>query len=511
MFIAMYFKKRQSFFILCFVLPLMHSTSLFAQTKDMNYFVQSAPFKMSNINISDFNNKTFSIIDFGGKPDGKTLCTDAFAKAIEACEKVGGGRVLVPSGTWLTGPIELLSNVDLHLEKGALIQFTADHTQYPLISMEKGKENWVTASPIYARNASHIAITGEGVIDGAGDSWRPVKKSKVSEGLWNQLKLKGVISSDGKIWWPNVEAMNGENYLQKLKSNTGATKDDYLPAREFLRPYMLYLAHCDSILVSGVTLQNSPKFVFYPTHCTNLLINKINVYNDWWAQNGDGIDISACKNVIILNTTVNAGDDGICMKSSGSTGKNNSPALENIIIAGCTVRRAHGGFVIGSNTDGGMRNIYVTDCNFVGSDIGVRVKSNPGRGGLVTNIYVNNIIMSQIKEDAISFTTTYEDQYAGKNNKTSSSEDDNKVPVFQGFHFSNIVCTGALGAILISGLKNNPINHIDFENVSITATDGFRASNASNINLNHVLLKVNRPVFSISESSDILQDGIPVK
>ena len=145
-------------------------------------------------------------------------------------------------------------------------------------------------------------------------------------------------------------------------------------------------------------------------------MNRVSVYNDWWAQNGDGIDISACKNVVVYKCNVNAGDDGICMKSSGLKDVSN-PVLENIIIAGCTVFRAHGGFVVGSNTDGGMENIYVSDCNFIGTDIGIRIKSNAGRGGLVKNIYVDNIMMKNIVHEAISFNTYYEDVPAGKDAK----------------------------------------------------------------------------------------------
>ena len=443
---------------------------------------------MPNVVVPVFADKNFSIKDFGAANDAQTLNTQAFAKAIDACTKAGGGKVIVPAGIWLTGPIELKSNVDLHLEHGAIVQFTKDHTQYPIIKN-------TTASPIYGFDLTNIAITGDGIIDGAGDSWRPVKKEKTTPGQWSEINKTGVLSKDGKVWWPSFEAISGEDYLKKLKDkSTKLTAEDFLPARDYLRPYMLYLVHCDNVLIEGITLKNSPKFVFYPNHCTNLTMNAVNVYNDWWAQNGDGIDISACKNVVVYKCTVNAGDDGICMKSSGGKGGDNAE-LENILIAGCTVFRAHGGFVIGSNTDGGMRNIYVTDCNFIGTDIGIRVKSNAGRGGLVKNIYVENIAMKNIVHEAVSFNTYYEDVPAGKDAKDVKTTVADKVPEFTSFYLSNIKCDGAKQAISIVGLSQQPVHHIYFDNVWIRSDKGFESIDASDIDLKKVTIISRQPIY----------------
>ena len=481
---------------------------LTAQEKNIEYYRAHAPFPMPVVPLPVFNDKTFSIADFGGVNDGKTLNTAAFAKAIEECVKSGGGKVLVPAGTWVTGPIELKSNVDLHLEKNALIQFTTDHSQYPIITMGSSK-NYVPASPIYAYKASNIAITGEGVIDGAGESWRPVKKSKVSAAVWTELIKTGVVSEDGKIWWPNDDAMNGEEYVNKLKNRKDVTAEDYLKARDFLRPYMLYMVQCSTILVQGVTIRNSPKFIFYPNRCTNLTITGVNVFNEWWAQNGDGIDISACKNVVVYNTTLSVGDDGICMKSSRGSKPEGDAELQNILIAQCNVYRAHGGFVIGSNTDGGMKNIYVADCNFIGSDIGIRVKSNPGRGGLVKDIYIDNINMKDIKEEAILFTIYYEDMPAGKT--TKDAVEDGKIPRFTDFHISNVRCEGAATAVSIIGLKDVPVSKIYFENMDITARKGFVSTDASDIFLKNVKINAGKPLFSLKRSTNILLDDKPVE
>jgi DNA sulfur modification protein DndE len=501
-------KKYYPFKTICTLMMTVASQffNAYAQQKDIGYYTSHTPFTMPAVATPIFSNTTFSITDFGAVADGKTLNTAAFAKAIQACTKAGGGKILVPAGTWLTGPIELKSNVNLCTEKGAVIQFSSDHTQYPMIKMGESS-SFVTTSPIYAYNASNIAITGAGIIDGAGESWRPVKKSKVAAALWAELIKTGVLSPDGKIWWHSKEAMNGEEYVKTLNEKSTAAATDYEQARDYLRPYMLYFIRCKTILIEGVTLRNSPKFVFYPNRCTNLTMNGVNVFNDWWAQNGDGIDISACKNVVIYNCTLSVGDDGICMKSSRGNDAADSAALKNILIAQCTVYRAHGGFVIGSNTDGGMENIYVADCNFIGSDIGIRIKSNTGRGGLVRAVYIDGIKMKDIKNEAILFTTFYEDMPAGKAGKEAVKTVSDKVPRFTDFHLSNIQCEGAAIAISITGLQDVPVTNIFFENMSLTAKTGLVATDVTGIFFKNVILNAAKPLFILKRSANIMTDG----
>ncbi|TCJ14234.1 DUF386 family protein [Flaviaesturariibacter flavus] len=466
--------------------PILFSVSLFVltavsaqqQAKNEAYYVKAAPFRMTVPVVPVFSAKQFLVTAYGAKGDGQQLNTAAFAKAITACVAAGGGRVVVPAGLWLTGPIELKSGVNLVVERGAIVQFTADRTQYPLEKIG-GSSSLQVRPPIFAYKAKNVGITGEGILDGAGENWRPVKKDKVTASQWSAFTKSGVVSPDGKVWWPSAEAMNGENYLRTVKKE-GATPEDYKPARDFLRPHLVQLSNCENILVEGVTIRNSPKFVFYPTNSANLTMRNVTIFNEEWAQNGDGIDISACRNVLLYKCTVSAGDDGICMKSSSSPGQA-APRLENVVIAGCTVYRAHGGFVIGSNTDGGMNNIFVKDCNFIGTDIGVRVKSNAGRGGLVHNIYVQDVFMSDIQKEAISFDTYYEDVVAGKEAKDVKTTATDKVPDFRDFYISNVFCRGAKTAVAITGLPYAPVQKINFNNVVIAASKGYVAKDAKDI------------------------------
>ena len=472
--------------LLAIKLSLMVSV-LFAQDNGIPYYIAKAPFPMPEVKAPTFPDKKFSIVDFGASTKKDFLNTEAINKAITACADAGGGMVVIPVGEWLTGPIEMKSNVNLFAAKGAAINFTTDHKQYPMIIPGNKGNKYVTHSPIYAYEATNFAITGEGVFDGGGDSWREVKKSKADKAMWQMLQNKGgYIGNEGKVWWPSIEAANGESYLKQLKNKENLTASDVEPARDFLRPYMVYFIKCKNILLEGVTFRNSPKFVFYPNNCTNLTMNKVNIFNDWWAQNGDGIDISACKNVVIYKCTVSAGDDGICMKSSGKTVTPTSANLENILIAECTVLKAHGGFVIGSNTDGGMNNIFVTNCTFNGSDIGVRVKSNSGVGGLVHNIYIQDIFMKNIEGEAFSFTTDYLNVAAGKDKKDAMPTENDKIPEFCNFYCKNIICNGAARAFILSGLAERKIHDLHFDNIIISAGKGFECKESEDIYLNKV-------------------------
>ncbi len=464
----------------------------FAQN-GLSEYVAAAPFTMSEIKEPVFPAKDFPITAYNAVGDGHTLNTDAFAKAIAACSEAGGGHVTVPPGIWLTGPIELKSNVDLHVERGALVVFTTDFSQYPMGTLSPKSNTVVTTPPISGYKLKNIAITGEGIIDGAGEAWRPVKKEKMTAGQWKKITNSGgVLSKDGKLWWPSEEAMNGEAFLKTLKKNNPKTANEYIPARVFLRPNLVHLTDCENVLIEDITLRNSPKFVLYPSGCTNIIVRYTTVFNEWWAQNGDGIDISACQNVIVYRCNVSVGDDGICMKSSSGAKQDTTQSkLKNVVVAECTVYHGHGGFVIGSNTDGGMENIFVKNCTFIGTDIGVRVKSNAGRGGVVKNIFVENIYMRDIQGEAISFDTYYDDVPAGADRDAVRNTKADKTPDFHHFYFKNIYCTGAETAFFFRGLPSQAIHDIRIENSVLSAEKGLVMQDADRLFFKNVKLYTN--------------------
>ncbi len=478
-----------------------------AQKNDIQYYIDKAPFKFGEMVLPTIPQKDYNLKDFGGIADGKTLNTKAFEKAITTIAANGGGRLIVPAGTWLTGPIELKSKIDFHVEEGAVVQFSSDVKQFPIRESSPGK--FEVTAPIWGNNLKDVSFTGKGIFDGAGEAWRPVKKFKTTDAQWKELLAKpgSALSDDGKIWWPSVAAKNGEELAKVITKTPGATIDMYEQIHHFLRPMMFTLSKVTNLLIDGPTFRNSPKFVINPKQITNLVIRNTTVHNPKWAQNGDGIDISASKNVIIYNTKVNAGDDGICMKSSG-TPKNGEANLQNIIIAECTVNEGHGGFVIGSNTDGGMKNIYVTNCTFDGTDIGIRVKSNSGRGGDVSQIYIDNIEMKNIIKEAVLFDTFYADAPVGSTKESEAAQHSgDKVPYFHDFYVSNVNCASSETAFSFSGLPDKLIENIFFKNVNITSKKGIVGKNAQNIVFENV--KINNSTDYKIDSS--LKKAIVVK
>ncbi|MBN1155851.1 glycoside hydrolase family 28 protein [candidate division KSB1 bacterium] len=468
---------------------------------EVDSYLEGLPFEMPAIELPSFPDSTFNIIDYDAVNDGHSLNTEAFRKTIQACSDAGGGTVTVPHGIWLTGPIRLESNINLHLDQGAMILFTPDRTQYPIIKTPS--RGFLVTSPIYGFHLENVAITGEGIIDGSGEAWRPVKKFKTTSSQWEELlESGGVVDAEGKIWWPSQEALDGERYLKELKdqkSKQDLTENDFLPARDYMRPYMVLFVHCKKVLVDGVTIRNSPKFVLVPNWSEHIVIRNVKVNNEWWAQNGDGIDISSCKNVLIYKCIVSVGDDAICMKSD-SKKNSHEPSLMNVVITDCNVYHGHGGFVIGSNTDGGIKNISVKNCNFIDTDVGLRFKSARGRGGLVEHIYMNDIFMKDIMNEAILFNAWYDDDPDDEEHPIS-----NMTPRFRNFRFNDIYCIGARQAVSILGLPEMPVQDIEMNNLHISADKGFEVSYATDMVLKNIsIVPRDGVVYSIHQSSSII-------
>ena len=469
---------------LCFIFPCIMALGARAQSHipaEIAKYVQRAPFKMEAPALPVIPAYSDSITAHGANGNGSFLNTQAIQNTIDQCAARGGGVVIVPAGIWLTAPIELKSNINLHLREGAVLLFTKDHTKFPLI----GKSgSYSVMSPIYGKGLHDIAITGTGIINGNGDSWRPVKKGKTTLAQWKGLiKKGGAVSSDGMMWWPSKEAMNGEAYLKQARHNGKLfSKADFLPARDFLRPYMVLLSDCQRVLIDGPTFMNAPKFALVPKRCTDLVIRDVKVNNEWYAQNGDGIDIGDSKRVVLYKCTVTAGDDGICMKSNFSE-KDSGATLKNVIIADSKVYHGHGGFVIGSNEGGGMENIYVNNCSFMGTDAGIRVKSGRDRGGLVHHIYIDSIFMDNIQGPAIVFNSYYEQK---KKENSAPVPMTSTTPRFEYFYISHVYCTSAEQSISLTGLPESPVNHIYFDHINIQADKGYEAVDTSNIHFEDV-------------------------
>lgn len=371
-----------------------------------------------------------TLTDFGGVSDGVTSNTEAFRKAIAALDKQGGGTLVVPEGVFLTGPIVLKNCIDLHLERGAVILLSPDKREF----LEKGK----VRPGISASKRHDVRISGEGIIDGNGAWWRAVKRSKVSDTEWKEfLKMGGTVTDDGTLWYPfGLKAFPdiADSYLEQEK----------------MRTHLVRFTDCERVCVTGVTIQNSPKFHLVPQHCTDVTIDGVTVRCPWNAQNGDGIDIMQCQRVVVTHCTVDVGDDGICLKGGGGEKSLAAGPCKDILIEYNTVFHAHGGFVIGSEFSGGMENITVRHNTFCGTDTGLRFKSAPERGGKTRNIVIHDIQMTDIRDEAIVFQTDYADRPAGFDSN-QPAQTQNFLPDFSDIHISRVVCRGCATAVRASG------------------------------------------------------------
>jgi hypothetical protein len=471
--------------------------------------------KLPVIASTSFKKDSTSIVKFGAKADGVTLNTKSINTAIEACHKKGGGVVVVPPGVWLTGPLVLKSNVNLCVQRAALLLFTGDKNEYKLIETNyEGLPAVKNESPISATNATNIAITGGGIIDGNGDYWRAVKKDKLTETQWKKLLAKGgVLTEDKRTWYPSESAFRGSKVPKAGVIAEGKSIQDYQDIKEFLRPNLLVLTKCDKILLEGVTFQNSAAWGLHPLMSSNLTVRNVFVKNPWYAQNGDGIDVESCRNVLIENSTFDVGDDGLCIKSGrDEEGRKRAMPTQDVIIRNCTVYNSHGGFVIGSEMSGGAKNIHVSNCTFIGSDIGLRFKTTRGRGGVVENIYIDGIVMKDIPAEAILFDMYYmaQDPVALAGEKREAPKVEFKpvseaTPQFRNISIKNVVCYGAEKAIFIRGLPEMNIHDINMENITITAKKGMECSEAKNITLKNVKLITSDsdPVVEITNSSNL--------
>lgn len=480
-------KKLTKLFSLSIVLAFFMSSTSHAE--DYSKYYTDLPVPIKQVQAVEIPETRVSITEFGGVGDGTTLNTEAFRKAISALVKKGGGHLDVPAGTWKTGPIVLKSNIDLHIAKGATVLFSEDKSLY----LKEGEKKCVAF--IKASKAENISITGEGIIDGQGDYWRPVKKVKVTPEEWSSYLAMGGVQKNG-MWFP----FNLNNGIPNI-ANTPEKQ-------ETMRSHLINITDSKNILLEGVTLKNSPKFHFVPTRCKNLIIDGVNIECHWYAQNGDAIDVGNTQTALIVNSTITCGDDGICMKGGVAEAGLKAGPNSDFLIQNNTVYRAHGGFVIGSEFSGGMVRIIVRQCRFEGTDTGLRFKSAAGRGGKCEDIYCYDIQMKDIRNEAIIFETGYADKGA----VVSATAGDDKYSFFPDFSnvtISDVHVDGARTAMKINGLQGHPVHDIKLQNVKMQNCQfGLNLNNAASIMMKDVdIQSKSQPIINKSTCSNILLNG----
>ncbi len=403
-----------------------------------------APFPMPQLQRPKFPARSVSIVEHGAVEGGATKNTIAIARAIEAVAQAGGGRVVIPAGRWLTGPIHLRSNIDLHLAEGAVVVFSDVFEDYlPPVFVRVGGIECFNYSPlVYARACENIAITGPGRLDGNGAAWWPWKKSEKS-GL-PALAAKGV----------------------PVEQRVFGTRE------AAIRPSFVSFVECRNVLLEGFTIGSGPNWTLHPIYCENVIVRRVTVDTD--GPNNDGLDPDSCRNVLIEHCTFSTEDDCVVLKSGyNEDGWRVARPTENVVMRHCTSQRGHGGLVIGSEMSGDVRNVYMHDCDFEGTDRVLRIKSRPGRGGVVENVWVENVTARELKYEVAILNMDY--------SADTSAIVNPAPPAFRNITVRKVAASGAPVAVRITGLPTSPIQNLTFEDCAFVAERGVLLTHARDV------------------------------
>jgi polygalacturonase len=439
----------------------------------------NTPFGDFNFQRPIFPDKSVNIIDFGAKEGGTFKNTEAINKAIKQLSESGGGTVHVSQGKWLTGPIVLLSNINLHLEEGAELLFSQDFNDYlpAVLTNFEGSEVYSYSPFIYSYMQENIAVTGKGVLNGQGKPW------------WEQRKNPGFGNR-------KLIEMN-ENEIP-LKDRRFESLDNYLP------PVFFGPLYCKHVLLEGVTFRYGAFWTINPSFCEDLIVRGINILTEGeygHTPNGDGINPNSCQNVLIEYNTISTGDDCIAIKSGrNKDGRRIGLPCKNILIRHNKGLHGHGGIVIGSETSGGIENLYAHDCQFNGTDRVIRIKTDRGRGAYIRNCWFKDMAADTIQREAIRINMLY-----SGGNRLPVQEVNSGTPVIEDIHYENISCNySKQNVIQIIGLPEMPVQNVTFKNINLGGRIGIDVKDAKNVTFENVAIsnKVGPPA-SISFSDNI--------
>ncbi len=416
-----------------------------------------------------FKDQTFRITDFGAIADGVSMSTAAIKKAITECAAAGGGKVVVPAGKYLTGPIHLESNVNLHLEEGSEILFSTNLEDYPIVQTSYEGTELMNFSPlIYAFEKKNIAITGKGILNGqaSNDFWWP----------WC-----------GKDTYGWTDGAPKQHSSLKILKEEMSEKD--LPVEErifgigqFLRPSFLEPFECENVLIKGVKIVNAPFWVIHPMKSKNVIVDGVTVESH--GPNNDGCDPEYSKNVIIKNCTFNTGDDCIAIKSGrNEDGRRVGIVSQNIVVQNCKMIDGHGGVVMGSEISAGVQNVFVENCTMDSPNLdrAIRIKTNTKRGGFVKNVYVRNLKVGQVKEAVLKINLFY---------GIYGIQEGDFMPIVENINLENVqVENGGKYGILAEGYEEEPISDIRFKDVVIKKVDSvYKLKNVKNLNFTNTFI-----------------------
>ncbi|MFI6740091.1 glycoside hydrolase family 28 protein [Nonomuraea sp. NPDC050451] len=389
-----------------------------------------------------FPDRWFDLTEFGGSG---SPWTGAFHAAIEACHKAGGGHVRVPPGTYPTGAIHLLSNVDLHVEAGATILFSTDPADYlPAVYTRFSAIECYNYSPfIYAYGQENIAITGAGTLDGGAgpEHWWP----------W--------VGTPEFGWRPGTphEAADWAA-LQLMAARNVPVEERVFGAGHYLRPNLIQPYLCRNVLVEGVRVVRSPMWEIHPVRCENVLVRNVTIHSR--GPNNDGCDPESCRSVVISGCVFDVGDDCIAIKAGrGPDGRRVGVPCEDVLIEDCDMRYRYGSVAIGTDTTGGIRNVFVRRCRWGGPGLyfGLYIKTNSVRGGFVENVFVKDIEISELTKEAVSIDLYHGDGHNG-----------DEAPLIRNINVAGVRSDRTRSAYLLRGYPEQPLRDITIRDSSFT-------------------------------------------
>lgn len=396
-----------------------------------------------------FPNKVFDIRNYGALTSSQDN-TAAIRAAIADCHKSGGGKVLVTGGRYLSGPIHLLSNVNLHIDESATIAFLTDPKAYlpAVFTRWEGMEIMGYSPLIYAFGQTNIAITGKGILDGQANktTWWPWKGGNFSSIDWGMPGVPTQTEARTKL-------------MQDMENNVPVAERIYADGA-YLRPPFIQPYQCKNLLIEGVTVTNAPFWLLNPVLCENVTIDGVKLTSH--GPNSDGCDPESCKNVVIKNCLFDTGDDCIAIKSGrNADGRRINIPSENIVISKCQMRNGHGGVVIGSEISGGVRNVFVEDCVMSSPELerGIRIKTNSVRGGIIENFFIRNMKIGEV-QTAIVIDFHYEEGDAGK-----------FTPTVRNVEISDLICEKAKKVFQVRGYPRSPVENLKMRNCDFKSVE----------------------------------------
>jgi polygalacturonase len=418
---------------------------------------------------------TFNVLDYGAVPDGQTKDTAAIAKAIAAAHAIGGGTVQFPAGRYLTGSIELESNITLQLDAGATVLYSGDPADSPVVESRWEDTSAFTHAPlIHARDKENIAIVGRGTLDGQGKNWWWRAGRGAPAGI-DPAVVAAVRAAATAYRKPG-------GIMDRVQGGEKFTIADFKEVAEFLRPSLIEPNGCKNFVIEGITITESPMWMFHPLYSDNIVVHGVTFLSD--GPNTDGIDVDSCRDVRISDCWFRTGDDCIVIKSGkDADGRRIGRPTEHVAVTNCTMYEGHGCIVIGSETSGDIRDVVATNIVGKGTDTGLRIKSQRGRGGVVENVRVSNFVLENVAKQAIEITTLYSRNLPPEPLSV-------RTPVFRNIAVSNFTILNANQVASIQGLDEKAIEGLRFTDISATGKVGFLCDHADGVELHNVHVSV---------------------